>query len=909
MNQDLKSFQLQPPSNKWFYKTDTETIYADVYPQLQNQQEDLLTKDTIQKGYISTPMLRHESQSAYELIVEDLSKRLVKLSQLSRPLLRFHFPIEKNQFSIPDRRIMPDIKREQWLNDLKSQKDLKLMDRVPHGFKQEKLLETIVEREIPVYRAMWFIKCVGYAENKRNNMEDYSNDWTKIVLFFFSKFNPLKMNYFVNLVKRMMDENLLVHFEFLKQLLILFQKRVELLPMIQILVPYYMKNRFLTKQLVLYLIHLNELKLLEFIFQQNSDIFVLPKIYHKTRKMMDLSSVEKRANLFIVHHAVLPDQVSLESMLASLTGDMQTDGMQTESTITKNNMYGLIKLIQKHNCKPELYALLDKPNDNIFYLFGLLDAFEILTLREIVIKFIASGTLYDYIEILKQIPLFKKRRIDFLQFDDHSECRAFVFTFLDTLAGDLDILENMELPAELNHYSTCMHFQTQLDLKYYEIQNDRQLLFIIKYLEQFHNYIVLLEIVLTQLQTKQSLLLFKTLLKHDFGFGKDEILKIKKTHFSKKIIALLENKKMQEMNIKNTKNVNVKMIDARNYQKTLNYLKDYHSLENIKQIFNKIVELVSVEQDIKPYLKLVLALNENGYFEQCIYANVFHSKSQQFQQLLLFMVMNGIVSLVKLLKNHVVPLFQNIKEGKQYDYDLFLNWTAFIETVFTDDDYLSILNLEMNNQEGYSIASSIIQTIYIVNTRDQKQLDGTIDNLSTGWFKQMALKNPKLLVYKFLNLVKTDSPTTPFIFSYLLQIFNIEIDQLDRLMENNKYWQVITILGYLSFQKKNSVNAEWDAKFKSGLQKCFIYPFNYEPLITLTHFNYSKFAIEYLSDLLKNIETLDSIGDRSVYHSRIVNIVETSKQFIFTDFKTENYSEFIGLVYKTLLGWKSDIYQ
>ncbi|KAJ3317859.1 RNA polymerase II mediator complex subunit [Boothiomyces sp. JEL0866] len=913
MNQDLKSFQLQPPSNKWLYKTDTETIYADVYPQIQDQQEDILTKETIQKGYVSIPPLRHESHSAYDLIVDDLSKKLVRLSQLSKPLLKFHSPIEKNNFSIPDRRIMPDAKREQWLNDLKSQKDLKLMDRVPHGFKQEKLLETIVEREIPVYRALWFIKCVGYAENKRNNMEDYSNDWTKIVLLFLTKFNPQKMNYFVNLVKRMMDESLLVQFEFLKQLLILFQKRVELLPMVQILTPYYLKNRFLTKQLVLYLIHLNQFKVLDIIYHQNSDIFVLPKIYHKTRKLMDLSSIEKRANIFLVNHPTLHDPVSLESMLNSLYADedlMQIDGHQKssekEGSITKKNMYELIKVIQEQNIKPELYALLDKPNEKIFYLFGLLDAFEILTLKEIVIKLIATGTLNDYINVLKQIPLFKRRKIDFLQFDDYSECRAFVFTYLDALTGELDVLEKIDLPPDINHYNTSMHFQTQQDLKHYEIQNDRQMQFIITYLEHFHNYIVLLEIVLTQLQSKQSLLLLKTLLKHDFEFGKKEILKIKKTHFSRKIICLLENKKFQEINIKNTKNVNVKMIDVRTYQKTVTYLKDYHSLENIKQIFQRVAELVTVEQDVKPYMRLVMDLNQNGYFEQCIYSNVFHNKSKNFQDLLLFMVMNGIVSLVKLLKNHVVPLFQNIKEGKQYDFDLFLHWTTFIETVFTDCEFEAILNLEMNNQEGYSIASSLIQTIYIVNTRDQKQLEGIIDKLSVGWFKRLVLKNPKLLVYKFLNLVKTDSPTTPYVFSFLIKIFNIEIEQLDELMESQRYWQVMTIFGYLAFQKKNSVDLEWDSKFKKAVKNCFRYSFNYEPLLTLTHFNYSEFAINYLTQMLNSIENLESLfgNDKRDYVPKLITVIETSKQFIFTDTKTDSHSSFIEIVYKALLDWR-----
>lgn len=59
-----------------------------------------------------------------------------------------------------------DAKREQWMHELASGVIplRKLARNVPHGFKGEKLLETLAIKQVPFLRATWYIKIVGLSE-------------------------------------------------------------------------------------------------------------------------------------------------------------------------------------------------------------------------------------------------------------------------------------------------------------------------------------------------------------------------------------------------------------------------------------------------------------------------------------------------------------------------------------------------------------------------------------------------------------------------------------------------------------------------------------------------------------------------------------------------------------------------
>lgn len=64
-----------------------------------------------------------------------------------------------------------DAKREQWMHELSSGVvPLKqLAKNVPHGFKGEKLLETLATKQVPFLRATWYIKIVGLSEMVSKN--------------------------------------------------------------------------------------------------------------------------------------------------------------------------------------------------------------------------------------------------------------------------------------------------------------------------------------------------------------------------------------------------------------------------------------------------------------------------------------------------------------------------------------------------------------------------------------------------------------------------------------------------------------------------------------------------------------------------------------------------------------------
>jgi hypothetical protein len=64
-----------------------------------------------------------------------------------------------------------DAKREQWMHELSSGVVplRKLAKNVPHGFKGEKLLETLATKQVPFLRATWYIKIVGLSEMVSKN--------------------------------------------------------------------------------------------------------------------------------------------------------------------------------------------------------------------------------------------------------------------------------------------------------------------------------------------------------------------------------------------------------------------------------------------------------------------------------------------------------------------------------------------------------------------------------------------------------------------------------------------------------------------------------------------------------------------------------------------------------------------
>lgn len=50
-----------------------------------------------------------------------------------------------------------------------------LARNVPHGFKGDKLLETLAAKQVPFLRATWYIKIVGLSEMASALLRSHSN--------------------------------------------------------------------------------------------------------------------------------------------------------------------------------------------------------------------------------------------------------------------------------------------------------------------------------------------------------------------------------------------------------------------------------------------------------------------------------------------------------------------------------------------------------------------------------------------------------------------------------------------------------------------------------------------------------------------------------------------------------------
>ena len=102
--------------------------------------------------------------------------------------------VRPSTFRPPNRATLNDQKKEQWLSDLSGTTPLRRLSKsVPHGFKTEKLLEALAQRQVPMLRATWYIKIVALSEMQaqRNRpsiaQSQYSTDWTAIVSMFLKK--------------------------------------------------------------------------------------------------------------------------------------------------------------------------------------------------------------------------------------------------------------------------------------------------------------------------------------------------------------------------------------------------------------------------------------------------------------------------------------------------------------------------------------------------------------------------------------------------------------------------------------------------------------------------------------------------------------------------------------------------
>jgi len=180
--------------------------YPDFLPWSHSPKEDILAVNHLQKGYYESPHVANELLSARN-IMHQLLRSNNSLDELSSNLLKAidvrsnNNKIGSSSYKPPPRVTLTDQKRESWLRDLASS-DVplrKLSRTIPHGVRNKSLLDQCVMKNIPINRAIWFVRCVGTNELrglKRKggaNMEfNWIQEWTLQVVEYIEK---LSMEY------------------------------------------------------------------------------------------------------------------------------------------------------------------------------------------------------------------------------------------------------------------------------------------------------------------------------------------------------------------------------------------------------------------------------------------------------------------------------------------------------------------------------------------------------------------------------------------------------------------------------------------------------------------------------------------------------------------------------------------
>ena len=69
-------------------------------------------------------------------------------------------------FRLPSRVVTSDSRRETWIAELANPvvPISKLAKSVPHGYRNEKLLQMLLDRDVPLSRAVWYIRTNGATE-------------------------------------------------------------------------------------------------------------------------------------------------------------------------------------------------------------------------------------------------------------------------------------------------------------------------------------------------------------------------------------------------------------------------------------------------------------------------------------------------------------------------------------------------------------------------------------------------------------------------------------------------------------------------------------------------------------------------------------------------------------------------
>ncbi|KAH8550423.1 hypothetical protein BGW37DRAFT_428063 [Umbelopsis sp. PMI_123] len=198
-NQPLKKYVLQPPPRRLpLSKTMPSLGYPDMFPQKHGQEEDILNEQIMRNGFFDKSVVSNEHTCAHDMVygkLQDEQRLLNELGNFMVDVLKRRREAGKitgpATFKAPNRATLNDQKKDQWMTDLAEGVVplRKLARNVPHGFKGEKLLDTLAAKQVPFMRATWYIKIVGMNEmsqrtnitNNTHSAQQHSLQWTIVV--------------------------------------------------------------------------------------------------------------------------------------------------------------------------------------------------------------------------------------------------------------------------------------------------------------------------------------------------------------------------------------------------------------------------------------------------------------------------------------------------------------------------------------------------------------------------------------------------------------------------------------------------------------------------------------------------------------------------------------------------------
>lgn len=200
------------------------------------------------KGYFEPPVVSNEYYSSRNMIqatifsssencnevLKELSQHLANAYKTRNEQIN-KIRYESNKFKIPSRVTLTALKKEIWLKDL-ANPDVplhKIAGRIPHGIRNKVLIDSICSKSVPISRAIWFTKCVLFAESiairkkyasrlatltdnglAGENLETHwLQDWTQQVVDFVYKYSkelgninqPEKKNSYMHKLKYLLE--------------------------------------------------------------------------------------------------------------------------------------------------------------------------------------------------------------------------------------------------------------------------------------------------------------------------------------------------------------------------------------------------------------------------------------------------------------------------------------------------------------------------------------------------------------------------------------------------------------------------------------------------------------------------------------------------------------------------------